>query len=232
VPAAGWAASAGWSDPGDVMISPALAAQWPNGVWSCPPPHESECSFPAEIILRLRLIRQSRRWRAGAVVRPAGAGWPLTVELMHTGLVDADVVVIGAGALGLSTALHCALSGRSVVVWNGLRRARRRRAGQRGCSSPSRPTSCGPGSRSAAWRRRSASPIGRVCRWKWPARELPGRADHPAQGVLAPGDGPVGGPPMCARRVRGSWPVGSVTTGQVVGNSPCSVPKTCISKSR
>jgi len=30
--------------------------------------------------------------------------------------VDADVVVIGAGALGLSTALHCALAGRSVVV--------------------------------------------------------------------------------------------------------------------
>ena len=35
---------------------------------------------------------------------------------MHTGLVDADVVVIGAGALGLSTALHCALAGRAVVV--------------------------------------------------------------------------------------------------------------------
>jgi gamma-glutamylputrescine oxidase len=30
--------------------------------------------------------------------------------------VDADVAVIGAGALGLSTALHCALAGRSVVV--------------------------------------------------------------------------------------------------------------------
>jgi glycine/D-amino acid oxidase-like deaminating enzyme len=30
--------------------------------------------------------------------------------------VDADVVVIGAGALGLSTALHCALAGRSVTV--------------------------------------------------------------------------------------------------------------------
>jgi glycine/D-amino acid oxidase-like deaminating enzyme len=30
--------------------------------------------------------------------------------------VDADVVVIGAGAFGLSTALHCALSGRSVAV--------------------------------------------------------------------------------------------------------------------
>jgi glycine/D-amino acid oxidase-like deaminating enzyme len=30
--------------------------------------------------------------------------------------VDADVVVIGAGALGLSAALHCALAGRSVVV--------------------------------------------------------------------------------------------------------------------
>jgi len=35
---------------------------------------------------------------------------------MHTGLVDTDVVVIGAGALGLSTALHCALAGRSVAV--------------------------------------------------------------------------------------------------------------------
>jgi glycine/D-amino acid oxidase-like deaminating enzyme len=30
--------------------------------------------------------------------------------------MDADIVVIGAGALGLSTALHCALAGRSVVV--------------------------------------------------------------------------------------------------------------------
>jgi len=30
--------------------------------------------------------------------------------------MDADVVVIGAGALGLSAALHCALAGRSVVV--------------------------------------------------------------------------------------------------------------------
>ena len=30
--------------------------------------------------------------------------------------MDADVVVIGAGALGLSTALHCAMAGRSVVV--------------------------------------------------------------------------------------------------------------------
>jgi glycine/D-amino acid oxidase-like deaminating enzyme len=30
--------------------------------------------------------------------------------------MDADVVVIGAGSLGLSTALHCALAGRSVTV--------------------------------------------------------------------------------------------------------------------
>jgi glycine/D-amino acid oxidase-like deaminating enzyme len=30
--------------------------------------------------------------------------------------MDADIVVIGAGALGLSTALHCALAGRTVVV--------------------------------------------------------------------------------------------------------------------
>ena len=34
----------------------------------------------------------------------------------HTGLMKADIVVIGAGALGLSTAVHCALAGRSVVV--------------------------------------------------------------------------------------------------------------------
>jgi glycine/D-amino acid oxidase-like deaminating enzyme len=32
------------------------------------------------------------------------------------GLVEADVVVVGAGALGLSAALHCALAGRSVAV--------------------------------------------------------------------------------------------------------------------
>src|SRR5579862_6838770 len=30
--------------------------------------------------------------------------------------MDVDVAVIGAGALGLSTALHCAIAGRSVVV--------------------------------------------------------------------------------------------------------------------
>ena len=30
--------------------------------------------------------------------------------------MDADIAVIGAGALGLSTALQCALRGRSVVV--------------------------------------------------------------------------------------------------------------------
>src|SRR5437763_14062311 len=30
--------------------------------------------------------------------------------------MEADVVVIGAGALGLSTALHCALAGRPVTV--------------------------------------------------------------------------------------------------------------------
>jgi glycine/D-amino acid oxidase-like deaminating enzyme len=35
---------------------------------------------------------------------------------LDTGLVKTDIVVIGAGALGLSTALQCALLGRSVVV--------------------------------------------------------------------------------------------------------------------
>jgi glycine/D-amino acid oxidase-like deaminating enzyme len=34
----------------------------------------------------------------------------------HTDVMKADVVVIGAGALGLSTALHCAIAGRMVVV--------------------------------------------------------------------------------------------------------------------
>src|SRR5256886_12223198 len=41
---------------------------------------------------------------------------PSPLGLRHNGLRDADVVVIGAGALGLSTALHCVLAGRSVVV--------------------------------------------------------------------------------------------------------------------
>jgi glycine/D-amino acid oxidase-like deaminating enzyme len=46
--------------------------------------------------------------------------------------VDADVVVIGAGALGLSAALHCALAGRSVVVverWTAGSQASGRAAG-------------------------------------------------------------------------------------------------------
>jgi glycine/D-amino acid oxidase-like deaminating enzyme len=46
--------------------------------------------------------------------------------------VDADVVVIGAGAFGLSTALHCALAGRSVVVverWTAGSQASGRAAG-------------------------------------------------------------------------------------------------------
>src|SRR5712675_1887312 len=34
----------------------------------------------------------------------------------HTDVMKAEVLVIGAGALGLSTALHCAIAGRSVVV--------------------------------------------------------------------------------------------------------------------
>jgi glycine/D-amino acid oxidase-like deaminating enzyme len=44
------------------------------------------------------------------------AARPRTHGLRHNDLVDADVVVIGAGALGLSTALHCALAGQSVAV--------------------------------------------------------------------------------------------------------------------
>jgi glycine/D-amino acid oxidase-like deaminating enzyme len=55
------------------------------------------------------------------VLRPADWGTRLVAapsagELRHTRLVDAEVVVIGAGALGLSTALHCALAGRQVAV--------------------------------------------------------------------------------------------------------------------
>jgi glycine/D-amino acid oxidase-like deaminating enzyme len=50
----------------------------------------------------------------------------------HNDDVDADVVVIGAGALGLSTALHLALAGRSVAVLERLTagsQASRRAAG-------------------------------------------------------------------------------------------------------
>src|SRR5215471_21396379 len=42
------------------------------------------------------------------------SGSRLTVG--HTDVMKADVVVIGAGALGLSSALHLAIAGRSVVV--------------------------------------------------------------------------------------------------------------------
>jgi NADPH-dependent 2,4-dienoyl-CoA reductase/sulfur reductase-like enzyme len=47
---------------------------------------------------------------------PGWRGSVLAAELMHTGLVVADVVVIGVGAIGLSATLHRALLGRSVVV--------------------------------------------------------------------------------------------------------------------
>jgi glycine/D-amino acid oxidase-like deaminating enzyme len=40
----------------------------------------------------------------------------LLAGVRHTEAMDADVVVIGAGALGLSTALHAALAGRSVTI--------------------------------------------------------------------------------------------------------------------
>src|SRR5262245_65293772 len=56
------------------------------------------------------------------IAMPASGMPPVNIKfgsprpLVHTGLVDADVVVIGAGALGLSTALHCALAGRPVAV--------------------------------------------------------------------------------------------------------------------
>jgi glycine/D-amino acid oxidase-like deaminating enzyme len=52
--------------------------------------------------------------RPYAGISPAAR--PSADELRHTCLVDADIVVVGAGALGLSTALHCTLAGRSVVV--------------------------------------------------------------------------------------------------------------------
>ena len=55
------------------------------------------------------------RGRSECVCGPAGGIGP-DRGMRHNGLVDADVVVIGAGALGLSTALHCAMDGRSVAV--------------------------------------------------------------------------------------------------------------------
>jgi glycine/D-amino acid oxidase-like deaminating enzyme len=41
---------------------------------------------------------------------------PLSIRFRETGQVDADLVIVGAGALGLSTALQAALLGQSVVV--------------------------------------------------------------------------------------------------------------------
>jgi glycine/D-amino acid oxidase-like deaminating enzyme len=56
-----------------------------------------------------------RAAQAGAGGRESGPV-RLNFDFCFNGLMDADVVVIGAGALGLATALSCALAGRSVTV--------------------------------------------------------------------------------------------------------------------
>ena len=52
----------------------------------------------------------------GPFVHSARDAAETRAPVRHTDVMKADVVVIGAGALGLSTALHCALAGQSVVV--------------------------------------------------------------------------------------------------------------------
>src|SRR5579859_1750342 len=59
-------------------------------------------------------------WSARRTSRRGGLASPAPRPVRHNDDVDADVVVIGAGALGLSTALHCALAGRSVAVLDRL----------------------------------------------------------------------------------------------------------------
>ena len=60
-----------------------------------------------------------RQVGAELLVEELGVDIGVAVSVGHAGVgtyEDADVVVIGAGALGLSTALHCAMAGRSVAV--------------------------------------------------------------------------------------------------------------------
>jgi hypothetical protein len=146
--------------------------------------------WPSELDLMAQL--------AGMRLRDRWEGWsrqPFTSEssqhvsvwekpgplgIRHNGLMDADVVVIGAGALGLSTAPHFALASGRSWWWNATPPDRRLPAGRRACSSRSRRTS---------WRtrlaRRSITRALSFADWaggpcRWPARELPDRQDAPA----------------------------------------------------
>ena len=116
--------------------------------------------------------------------------------------METDIAVIGAGALGLSTALHCALSGRSVVVVDrgaaGLAGLRpRRRTVQIGAGRPgahaARPAQHRAG---GAFRGMGGRAAGR------PADgELPRRPHRRAPGLPAGGTGPI--PSVGSRRARG-----------------------------
>ena len=122
---------------------------------------------------------------------PAGGTGPAQ-GIRHNGLVDADVVVIGAGALGLSTALHCAMAGRSVAVME------RRTAGSQASGRAAglfKSVQADELRTRLAWR--SIAKAITFADWAWDAPassrtgEFPDRPDRPASPVPAPGTGTV-----------------------------------------
>ena len=141
---------------------------------------------------------------------PAGGTGPAR-GIRHNGLMDADVVVIGAGALGLSTALHCAMAGRSVAV------VERRTAGSQASGRAAGPVQVGSGGRAtdpagpAQHRpRRSPSPTGPGAAGRSRPGQLPDRPDRPAPRVTCAGSwrSHGAGAPTCARQPGRSSPTG------------------------
>ena len=146
--------------------------------------------------------------------------------------METDIAVIGAGALGLSTALHCALTRPPVVVvWTGTRPGRRPPAARPGCSSRCRPTGC---ARCIA--RRSIDRAAQL-------RGLGGRAADVArsgsflvartdkhQAFLPPRNRPVRqlGVDVTRGRPAANWPSAAVLLpAATAASSPCWCPEDC-----
>ena len=151
--------------------------------------------------------------------------------------MKADIVVIGAGALGLSTALHCALLGRSVIV------VERDTAGSQASGRAAGLfKSVQADEQRTALARRSIDlavtlrRLGRSRARGGPQRQLPGRADRQAPGLPAGRGHPV--PRLGRGRAAGqplrTWLAGCPSTAATTRarSSRCGAQRTSTSRSR